>query len=87
MTISLEYHGRQQDYQVPSGVSLSRLDALMHLTLGGDHLPEAWTLQLKGQTTGLEPSDLFKQHIMGDGDVFSIVPIQETRKESWNENL
>lgn len=84
--ISIEFMGQQIDYQIPTEVTFDRLIELMHQALKGSKLPQNWTLELKNKEINMDDTDLIKDLPIGNGDVFSIIPINEKR-EYINENI
>ncbi len=77
--ISLEMNGRQLDLRVPSQVTLARLKILLSEVFRdhGVRMPERWGLELAGKTIGLGQFDMLCDFPVGDGDVFTVVQVEE----------
>jgi len=79
--ISLEFNGRQVDYRIPSEITLGRLNELMHEVLKDVKLPQDWKLELKDKPIHIDQSDRIKDLPIGNGDIFSIRPLQIKEKQ------
>lgn len=75
--ISIEFNNQQLDYQIPTGITVSRMSELMHCSFADMHLPKKWTLKLKGKHIQVNDTDLVADLPIGNGDIFSIVSLEE----------
>lgn len=76
--ICLEYKDDQFDYRVPTEVTFGRFIELMRETLKDKPtLPENWELQIRDKAFKIDESDLLSDLPIGNGDIFSIIPLEE----------
>lgn len=77
ITISIEFNNQQLDYKIPTEITMARMIELFHYSFADIHLPKEWTLKLTGKHIQVNDTDLIADLPIGNGDIFSIVPLEK----------